>query len=149
MNAKPIVILLAEDDPDDRYLISEALDETHLSTTLFVVENGEELLDYLLRRGVFADAEKWPLPNLILLDLNMPRKDGREVLAEIKGRTELRRIPIVVLTTSHAEEDILRTYELGVSGFITKPVSFNDLLDIMRAIETYWLRIVHLPPAAA
>ncbi|MCI0521513.1 MAG: response regulator [Chloroflexi bacterium] len=146
MSAKSIVILLAEDDPDDRYLISEALDETRLSTSLYVVENGEELLDYLTRHGAYSDPEKWPLPNLILLDLNMPRKDGREVLAEIKARPELRRIPIVVLTTSHAEEDILRTYELGVSGFITKPVSFNDLLDIMKAIETYWLRIVQLPP---
>jgi CheY-like chemotaxis protein len=146
MEAKPVTILLAEDDPDDRYLISEALDENRLTNQLYIVEDGEELLDYLYQRGKYVDGEKWPRPGLILLDLNMPRKDGREVLAEIKADPELRRIPIVVLTTSHAEEDLLRSYDMGVSGFITKPVSFNGLLEIMKAIDLYWLQIVDLPP---
>lgn len=147
MEAKPVTILLAEDDPDDRYLISEALDENRLTNRLYIVEDGEELLDYLYQRGKYTDGEKWPRPGLILLDLNMPRKDGREVLEEIKADPMLRRIPIVVLTTSHAEEDLLRSYDMGVSGFITKPVSFNGLLEIMKAIDLYWLQIVDLPPA--
>lgn len=146
MNEQSIVILLAEDDPDDRYLISEAFDEGELASELFIVNDGEEMLDYLHCRGKYKDSVQWPRPNLILLDLNMPRKDGREVLAEIKAHPELRRIPVVVLTTSQAEEDILRSYDLGVSGFITKPVSFKALLEIMRSIGDYWLKIVELPP---
>lgn len=148
MNDQPVVILLAEDDPDDRYLISEAFDESSLPVRLFIVNDGEEMLDYLKHRAKYTDAARWPLPALIVLDLNMPRKDGREVLAEIKTDPHLRRIPVVVLTTSQAEEDIVRAYDLGVSGFITKPVSFNTLLEIMKSLGNYWLNIVELPPAA-
>jgi CheY-like chemotaxis protein len=143
--AKPIPILLAEDDPDDRYLISEALDESQVGVELFIVEDGEALLEYLNRQGKFADAEQWPLPRLILLDLNMPRLDGREALKAIKQTPEFRRIPVVVLTTSNAEEDIHRTYDLGISGYITKPVSFSGLLDVMKAIGWYWLQVSKLP----
>ena len=146
MAAKTISILLAEDDPDDRYLIGEALEENLVTNELYIVEDGEELLDYLYQRGKYNDKEKWPRPGLILLDLNMPRKDGREVLGEIKADPELRRIPIVVLTTSQAEEDITRTYDLGISGYVTKPSSFSGLLETIKAIGEYWLQIVELPP---
>lgn len=148
MNAhgRPITILLADDDPDDRMLAKDALDENRLVNDLRFVEDGEELLDYLLQRGRFADRELSPRPGLILLDLNMPRKDGREALREIKEHPELRRIPIVVLTTSKAEEDILRTYELGVNSFISKPVTFEGLVEVMRALGRYWFEIVELPP---
>ncbi len=145
MNPIPI-ILLAEDDPDDRYLIGEACDENQTQMQLFWVEDGEELLDYLNHTGKYSDAERWPMPKMILLDLNMPRKDGRQVLAEIKADPVLRRIPVIVLTTSQAEEDIVKTYDLGVSGFITKPVSFTGLKEVLKAIEIYWLNIVELPP---
>jgi CheY-like chemotaxis protein len=146
MAAKAISILLAEDDPDDRYLIGEALEENLVTNELYIVEDGEDLLDYLYQRGKYNDKEKWPRPGLILLDLNMPRKDGREVLGEIKADPELRRIPIVVLTTSHAEEDITRTYDLGISGYVTKPSSFSGLLETIKVIGEYWLQIVELPP---
>ena len=109
------------------------------------VENGEELMDYLHNRGSFADKDKYPTPGLILLDLNMPKKDGREALKEIKSDEHLRVIPVVVLTTSKAEEDILRTYDLGVSSFITKPVTFAALVDVMRTLSKYWFEIVELP----
>lgn len=147
MNQQSVVILLAEDDPDDQYLISEACDESGVATQLFIVQDGEELLDYLHQRGKYTDPDQWPRPNLILLDLNMPRMDGREALVEIKAQPELRRIPVVVLTTSQAEEDILRSYDLGVSGFITKPVKFSGLLDVMKKLSAYWLNTVELPPA--
>ena len=146
MTTKAITILLAEDDPDDRYLISEALDENLITNQMFIVEDGDELLDYLYHRGKYTDEERWPRPGLILLDLNMPRKDGREALVEIKADPDLRRIPIVVLTTSQAEEDILRTYDIGISGYVTKPVSFSGLLETIKTIGTYWLQIVDLPP---
>jgi CheY-like chemotaxis protein len=146
MAAKTISILLAEDDPDDRYLIGEALEENLVTNDLFIVEDGEELLDYLYQRGKYQEKEKWPRPGLILLDLNMPRKDGREVLGEIKADPELRRIPIVVLTTSHAEEDISYTYDMGISGYVTKPVTFSGLLETIKAVGEYWLRVVELPP---
>lgn len=145
MKNRSINILLAEDDADDRYLINEALDESGVICQLFVVENGEELLDYLLRRGRYTDENEWPWPSLILLDLNMPRKDGREVLAEIKADSRLRSIPIVVLTTSQAEEDIVKTYSLGISGFITKPISFTGLRETMQTLGKYWLKTVELP----
>lgn len=146
MAAKAISILLAEDDPDDRYLIGEALEENLVTNELYIVEDGEELLDYLYQRGKYHEKEKWPRPGLILLDLNMPRKDGREVLGEIKADPELRRIPIVVLTTSQAEDDITYTYDQGISGYITKPVSFSGLLETIKAVGEYWLQIVELPP---
>ena len=146
MAAKAISILLAEDDPDDRYLIGEALEENLVTNELYVVEDGEELLDYLYQRGKYHEKKKWPRPGLILLDLNMPRKDGREVLGEIKADPELRRIPIVVLTTSQAEDDITYTYDQGISGYITKPASFSGLLETIKAVGEYWLQIVELPP---
>jgi CheY-like chemotaxis protein len=143
----PIVILLADDDPDDRELAMEALKESRLANELRFVEDGEQLLDYLHNRGQFADRAQHPRPGLILLDLNMPRKDGREALREIKADASLRRIPIVVLTTSKAEEDVYRTYDLGVNSFITKPVTFEGLAHVMRVIGRYWFEIVELPPS--
>lgn len=145
MNSKKINILLAEDDPDDRYLISEALDESQIDIQLYIVEDGEELLDYLHHRGKYENRVEWPLPGLILLDLNMPRLDGREALKEIKNSTELRRIPVVVLTTSQADEDVIRTYDIGISGYIPKPVTFTGLLEVMKAIGLYWLNVAKLP----
>jgi CheY-like chemotaxis protein len=144
---KSITILLADDDADDRMLAEDALKESRLANDLRFVENGEELMEYLRREGRFADAAESPTPGLILLDLNMPRKDGREALREIKSDPSLRHIPIVVLTTSKAEEDIYRTYDLGVNSFITKPVTFDGLVNVMRTLGTYWFEIVELPPA--
>jgi len=146
-NGNPITILLADDDPDDRMLASAALQESRLANDLYCVENGEELMDYLQQRGRFGNGHACPRPGLILLDLNMPKKDGREALKEIKADPELRRIPIVVLTTSKAEEDIYRTYDLGVSSFITKPVTFEGLVEVMKALGRYWFEIVELPAA--
>lgn len=142
---RPIVILIADDDAEDRMLIKEALDENRLSNAIQFVENGEELMDYLHNRGKFTDKDKYQTPGLILLDLNMPKKDGREALKEIKADDHLRVLPVVVLTTSKAEEDILRTYDLGVSSFITKPVTFTALVDVMRTLSKYWFEIVELP----
>ncbi len=140
-----ITILMADDDPDDRLMAKEALEESRLANDLYFVEDGEELLDYLYQRGKFSDPAVAPFPGLILLDLNMPKKDGREALQEIKQDDKLKRIPIVVLTTSKAEEDIYRTYNLGVNSFITKPVSFEGLVDIMKTLTKYWFEIVALP----
>ncbi len=141
----PIVILMADDDPDDRQLTREAFEEAKLANELKFVEDGVELLDYLHRRGKFADPASSPRPGLILLDLNMPRKDGREALAEIKTDPILRRIRVVVLTTSKAEEDILRSYNLSAASYITKPVTFEALVDVIRTLGKYWLEIVELP----
>jgi CheY-like chemotaxis protein len=142
---RPITILLADDDPDDRMLARDALDESRLANDLHEVIDGEELLEYLRRQGKYAAPGSAPRPGLILLDLNMPRKDGREALREIKADPELRSIPVVVLTTSQAEEDIYRTYDLGVSSFITKPVTFEGLVAVMKALGRYWFEIVELP----
>jgi CheY-like chemotaxis protein len=143
----PIVIVLADDDPDDCVLAKEALEESRLANELHVVGDGEELLAYLRHEQAYAEPESSPRPGLILLDLNMPRKDGREALREIKADPSLRSIPVVVLTTSRAEEDIYRTYELGVSSFISKPVTFEGLVDVMRVLGRYWFEIVELPGA--
>ena len=140
-----ITILIADDDPDDRQLTREALAECRLANNVHFVEDGEQLLDYLHRRGDFQEFADAPLPGLILLDLNMPRKDGREALKEIKANPEFRRIPIVVLTTSKAEEDILRTYDLGVNSYVTKPVTFDSLVDTIKVLGKYWFEIVELP----
>ena len=145
----PITILVADDDPDDRLLIEDALTDARLVNDLHFVVDGEELMDYLYRRGPYAGPSPPPRPGLILLDLNMPKKDGREALQEIKADPTLRRIPIVVLTTSKAEEDILRTYDLCVSGYIVKPVNFESFVDAMRTVGKYWLEIVELPPEDA
>ena len=144
-NAMPITILMADDDADDRRLTQEALEEGRLINDVRFVENGEELMDYLHRRGQFAPPADTPRPGLILLDLNMPRKDGRTVLKEIKSDPELRRIPVVVLTTSKADEDIYRSYDLGVNSYIVKPVTFEALVDILQTLEKYWFEIVELP----
>jgi CheY-like chemotaxis protein len=141
----PITILMADDDPDDRQLTREAFEEAKLANDLRFVEDGVELLDYLNRRGKYADPETSPRPGLILLDLNMPRKDGREALQEIKADSKLKRIRIVIMTTSKAEEDILRTYNLSAASYITKPVTFEALVDVVRTLGKYWLEIVELP----
>ncbi len=144
-NGKPITILVADDDPDDRLLIKEALEEARLANGVDYVEDGVELMDYLQRRGRFADRAGPTNPDLLLLDLNMPRKDGHVALQEIRANSDLKRIPVIVLTTSAAEEDIVRTYDLGASSFITKPVSFDDLVNTMRTMTDYWFQIVSLP----
>ncbi len=144
--ANPITILMADDDEDDRMMTKEALEEEgRLHNNLRFVEDGEELMDYLYHRGEFSSAEDYPRPGLILLDLNMPRKDGREALKEIKNDPDLRQIPVVVMTTSKAEEDIYRSYDLGVNSFIKKPVSFERLAEVLREITRYWFEIVELP----
>ncbi|PYS99347.1 MAG: two-component system response regulator [Acidobacteria bacterium] len=144
-DGRPIVILMADDDADDRMLTKDALTESRVLNDFRFVEDGEELLDYLKGRGAYADREKSPKPGLILLDLNMPKKDGREALKEIKADPELRRIPIVVMTTSKAEEDIYRSYDLGASSFITKPVTFDRLVELMKTMGQYWVEFVELP----
>ncbi len=145
-HGEPITILMADDDPDDRMLTKEAFEEAQLANELHFVEDGEQLMDYLHRKSRYANLAGYRLPGLILLDLNMPRKDGREALKEIKSDPNLRRIPIVVLTTSKAEEDILRSYDLGVNSFIIKPVVFESLVEIMKTLGKYWFEIVELPP---
>jgi two-component system, response regulator len=140
----PISILIADDDPDDQMLTQEALEDNRLVNDVRFVNDGEELLDYLYGRGRYAHLP--PRPDLILLDLNMPKMDGRQALSLIKADDELRRIPIVVLTTSRAEEDVLRTYQLGVNSFIVKPVTFDSLVQVTRVLTEYWFSIVRLPP---
>ncbi|MFV0295290.1 MAG: response regulator [Hyphomicrobiaceae bacterium] len=142
--SKSISILIADDDADDRMLIEDAFRESRLSNPLHFVENGEELLQFLKGEGRFSGRTSAPHPRLILLDLNMPKMDGRTALKHLKDDPELRRIPVVVLTTSKAEEDILRTYDLGVSSFITKPVTFNGLVEVVRALNSYWIEIVEV-----
>jgi CheY-like chemotaxis protein len=141
-----ITILLADDDPDDRVLTRDALLECNIPHVIKFVENGEELLDYLRRKGKFSAPGAAPAPGLILLDLHMPKVDGREALRLIKLDPDLKRIPTVILTTSKAEEDIFRSYDLGVNSFITKPVAFDAMVEIMRTLTRYWFHIVSLPP---
>ena len=138
----PIKILLVEDNPGDVDLTKEALERAKVANRLQVVEDGAEALDYLFRRGTYADAGR---PDIILLDLNLPKKDGREVLAEIKADPELADIPVVVLTTSQADEDILRAYRLHANCYITKPVDFHQFLRVVETIEEFWLTVVKLP----
>ena len=142
---KLVTILMADDDMDDREFARTAMQESRLMNELRFVEDGEELLDYLYRRGAYSDPKSAPRPGLILLDLNMPRKDGREALAEIKADPVLRKIPVVILTTSKAEEDILRSYDLGVNSYITKPVTFQGLAEVMKILSIYWFELVRLP----
>jgi CheY-like chemotaxis protein len=144
-NGKPITVLMADDDEDDRMMTREAFEESRLANDLRFVCDGEELLDYLKRRGAYADPASSPRPGLILLDLNMPRKDGREALQEIKADPELKTIRVVILTTSKAEEDILRTYNLSAASYITKPVTFAALAELVKTLGKYWLEIVELP----
>jgi CheY-like chemotaxis protein len=145
---KPITILFAEDDPDDRLLATEALEESHKSFNLRFVEDGEELMEYLYNKGEYADREKFPRPDLILLDLNMPKKDGRQALNEIKADPVLRTIPVVVLTTSNAREDIRGSYDGGANSYITKPMTFEGLVDLMQTLSEYWFDVVQLPPSS-
>jgi CheY-like chemotaxis protein len=142
---RAITIVLADDDVDDRTMSCEALAESRLANDVRCVEDGEELMEYLEQRGKYAGPGAAPRPGLILLDLNMPRKDGREALREIKSNPKLRHIPVVVLTTSQAEEDVYRSYDLGVNSFITKPVTFDGLISVMKALGHYWFEIVELP----
>lgn len=143
-NSKPVWVLAAEDDPDDRLLVGEAFRDAGLNCNLEFVEDGDSLLDYLLARGNFAERQGRQ-PSLILLDLNMPGKDGREALAELKSHPQLRRIPVVVMTTSRAQTDILQSYDLGVSSFIVKPATFDALVEVVRRLGQYWLETVELP----
>ena len=142
MNVRPFEVLLVEDNPGDVLLSTEALEEAKLHINMSIVSNGVEALDYLYRRSASAA----PRPDLMLLDLNMPRKDGREVLAEIKTDPDLRGIPVVVLTTSHAEQDIVRTYNLHANAYVTKPVDLEQFIAIVHAINQFWFTIVALPP---
>ncbi|MDQ1708057.1 MAG: hypothetical protein QOJ88_1268 [Pyrinomonadaceae bacterium] len=142
---KPIVILLADDDEEDRMLACDALAESRLSNNITCVTDGEELMDYLHHRGKFAPPAVATRPGLILLDLNMPKKDGREALREIKSDPNLRQISVVVLTTSKAEEDIYSSYDSGASSFISKPVTFEGLVEVMKSLGRYWFEIVDLP----
>ncbi len=143
---KAIDILLVEDSPGDIRLAQEALKESKVRNKLFVVEDGVEAMAFLRQQGRYAEA---PRPDLILLDLNLPRKSGREVLTEIKNDQELRRIPVVVLTVSRAEEDILRSYDNHANCYITKPLDFSQFMEITKSIEQFWLTIVKLPPKQA
>lgn len=145
---KPITILMADDDADDRQMTREAFEESRLANDLRFVENGVQLMDYLLRRNNFQSPESSPRPGLILLDLNMPKMDGREALQQIKSDPRLKNIRVVVMTTSKAEEDIIRTYDLGASSYVTKPVTFAALVDVIRTMGKYWLEIVELPSDA-
>lgn len=143
--SKPISILVADDDADDRMLIADAFEEARLNNPVDFVQDGVDLMEYLRREGKYEDRKKDPLPGLILLDLNMPRMDGRAALGEIRSDEALRKIPIVILTTSKSEEDIIRTYDLGVNSFITKPVTFDGLVDVVQVLSRYWIEIVALP----
>lgn len=137
--------VIADDDSDDRMMIEDAFRENRLANPRVYVEDGEQLLEYLRSAAVKGNGSGKNFPALILLDLNMPRLDGRGVLAKLKLDPDLRRIPVVVLTTSKLEEDILRTYDLGVSSFITKPVSFDDLVNVVRTLNHYWVELAQLP----
>jgi two-component system response regulator len=143
---KPITILMADDDPDDRELTREAFVESRLANDLRFVNDGEELLDYLYRRGKYTDPATSPWPGVILLDLNMPKKDGREALQEIRSEPRFRGIRVVVMTTSKAEEDVVRSYDLSAASYITKPVTFERMVEVVKALGQYWLEIVELAP---
>jgi len=143
-NGRPIEVLLVEDNPGDVRLTREALKEGKVRNNLSVAPDGVEAMAFLRREGIYSTA---PRPDIILLDLNLPKKDGRQVLAEVKAAPELRRIPVVILTTSRAEEDILKTYDLHANCFITKPVDFEQFIKVVQSIESFWLSIVQLPGA--
>lgn len=143
--SEPKVILLAEDDADDRMLVTRVLEKELMVRDVRAVWNGEELMDYLKQRGKYSDLESAPRPALILLDLNMPRKDGREALQEIKEDAELRRIPVVVLTTSNSDVDVMQSYDAGVNAYITKPARFADMVDAFRVLHKFWFEVVRLP----
>jgi chemotaxis family two-component system response regulator Rcp1 len=141
-SGNPIDILLVEDNPGDVRLTQEAFKAGKIRNNLYVVRDGDEALDFLYRRNSFKDA---PIPDMILLDLNLPKRDGREILEEIKSKDPLRRIPVVVLTTSKADEDVLRSYNLHANCFITKPIELDEFFKVIRMIENFWLTVVKLP----
>jgi CheY-like chemotaxis protein len=145
VQTESLVILLADDDPDDRFLAREAMEEAQVNNAPRFVPDGGALLDYLYRRGDYADPDAAPRPCLIVLDLNMPGIDGRDALRQIKADPDLRRIPIVILTTSNAEEDIKHSYDLGANAYITKPMTFDGLVEVMRSLDTFWFETVELP----
>jgi CheY-like chemotaxis protein len=143
IDSRRIQILLVEDDPDDVLLTSEVLRETRMPSDLHVVMDGEEAMDFLHRKGRFEAAA---VPDLVLLDLNLPKKDGRQVLAEIKADPSLRRIPVIVLTTSAADQDVAQAYDRHANAYVRKPVGYTPLLDVVRSIEHFWVGAVQLPP---
>ena len=145
-HGEPAVILLADDDEGDQNLTRRAFAKGKFKNDLRIVSDGAEALDYLLRRGKYEDPETSPRPHLLLLDLNMPKIDGRQVLEKIRAHPDLKRLPVIVLTTSRQEEDILRTYDLGVNSYITKPVTPGDFIKAVTTIENYWFQLVVLPP---
>lgn len=145
---KSVTILLAEDDVDDQTLIKRAFERSRFVAEVRTVDNGEELMDYLHRRGTYEDPQRSPWPGLILLDLNMPLKSGREALREIKQDPDLRVIPVVILTTSTSEADILESYGTGANAYITKPVTFDGLVHTVQALDEFWFEIAKLPSAA-
>jgi CheY-like chemotaxis protein len=145
-NGKPAIILLAEDDPGDQELTRRALAEGNIRNELHIVKDGEEALDYLLHRGPYANPTTAPRPDLLLLDLNMPKIDGLQVLQRIRAEERLRRLAVVVLTTSQDEEDIIRTYDLGANSYITKPMDLQKLMQVIQALKVYWFEIVVLSP---
>ena len=145
MNLLPIEILMAEDDEEDQLLVRKAFEQARVINHLSFVNDGEELMQRLRKEGKYADA---PLPDILLLDLNMPRKDGREALKEIKSDPDLHQVPVVVLTTSDADEDIVRSYDLGANSYIQKPVTFDKMVEMIEALGKYWLGVVKLPSQA-
>lgn len=147
-SVRPVTIVYADDDADDRLLTHEAMKASRLANDMYFVEDGEELLDFLNSRGKYSDRKTAPQATVVLLDLNMPRMDGREALSRIKADPRLRRIPVVVLTTSSAETDIVRSYDIGANSYIVKPVTFDALVEVMRDLGRYWLQVVELPEGA-
>jgi CheY-like chemotaxis protein len=146
IDERPAVILLVEDDPGDQELTKRALEEGKIQNVLHIVEDGEEAMDYLYRRGRYEDESLAPRPDLILLDLNLPKLNGKQVLELIRKDPDLRRLAVVVLTTSKLEEDIVRSYDLGVNSYINKPVDMRQLTELIHALESYWFQVVVLPP---
>jgi len=140
-----IHIHMCDDDPDDRLLFEDAIADANLMNEISFTEDGQDLMDYLNRHGDYQNLEQQELPDIILLDLNMPRKDGREALKEIKDNSKFRHIPVVILTTSKHEEDVFKSYDLGANSYIAKPVTFDKLVDLVKHISTYWFKIVKLP----
>jgi CheY-like chemotaxis protein len=145
-NGRPAIILLVEDDPGDQELTCRALAEGKIRNELHIVGDGEEALNYLYRRGAYEDPAGSPRPDLVLLDLNTPKVDGRQVIREMRGDPGLRRVPVIVLTTSDQDEDVVRSYDLGVNSYITKPVDAEEFVRVVRTLETYWFQVVVLPP---
>ena len=145
MTPRPAVILMADDDEDDVILVRDAFERNKLINDMRVVVYGGELIDYLKRRGAYADPENSPRPDIVLLDLNMPRKDGRQALEEIRADPNLRDIPVIVLTTSQSHTDVYRSYHMGANSYITKPVTFESMCEIIKMLGEYWLQIVRLP----